>query len=241
MTVAKHPHTGLQTVTWLFEGSVDHRDSIGSVQRVAAGQLNLMTAGSGVAHSERSLGGEFSEMHAVQLWLALPESRRDGNPDFQHLSATPTVSSGSASFNVFIGEYLGVASEAKVYHPTLGAEFRLTGSHRLQLHGDWEYGLLLVSGELTVDGQDLPLRSLLHLPVGSEPPLLDGRDAVAVLLGGLPFGEEIVMWWNFVARSHAEIVEMRERWNQREYPDFSDELGGWIPAPELPNAQLRPR
>lgn len=241
MTVAQHPHTGLQTVTWLFEGSVDHRDSIGSVQQIRPGQLNLMTAGDGVAHSERSLPGDSERMHAVQLWLALPESRRSGAADFQHLDSVPELRHGEAEFKVFIGEYQGVASAAKVYHPTLGAEMRLDGEHRLQLQSGWEYGLLLVSGELWIDGAELPLRHLASLEPGIDAPLLVGRNAVAVLLGGLPFAEPIVMWWNFLARSQEEIVEMRERWNGRGYPAFQDELGGWIPAPELPNVSLRAR
>ena len=241
MTVAQHPHTGLQTVTWLFEGAVDHRDSIGSVQQIRPGQLNLMTAGGGVAHSERSLSGTSERMHAVQLWLALPESRRLGAAEFQHLDSTPAMRFGDAEFQVFIGEYQGLASAAKVYHPTLGAEVRLDGQHRLQLEPDWEYGLLLAAGELWIDGEQLPLRHLAHLTPGGEAPQLVGRNAVAVLLGGLPFQEQIVMWWNFVARTHDEIVAMRERWNNRDYPSFQDELGGWIPAPELPNVSLRPR
>lgn len=241
MTVAQHPHTGLQTVTWLFEGAVDHRDSIGSVQRIVPGQLNLMTAGSGVAHSEQSLPGQTDAMHSVQLWLALPESRRHGAAAFQHVEQAASVTDGPAEFKVFIGDYLGVASDAEVFHPTLGAELRLDGAHRLSLRPDWEYGLLLVAGALSVDGVELPRRSLVHFPVGTAAPQLEGVGAVAVLLGGAPFDEPIVMWWNFVGRTHEEIVEMRTRWNQRDYPAFEDEIGGWIPAPEMPNVQLRPR
>lgn len=241
MTVAQHPHTGLQTVTWLFQGAVDHRDSIGSVQQIRPGQLNLMTAGNAVAHSEKSLAGESDQLHAVQLWLALPEGRRHEAADFQHIASTPILASGAAELRIFIGDYLGTNSPARVYHPTLGAELRLTGEHSLTLRPDWEYGLLLVSGELEVDGVAVPLRNLAYLPLGTTAPKLNGRGAVAVLIGGAPFTEPIVMWWNFVGRSHDEIVAMRERWNSRDYPAFNDELGGWIPAPELPNVQLRAR
>lgn len=241
MTVAQHPHTGLQTVTYLFAGEVDHRDSIGSVQRIRPGQLNLMTAGNGVAHSERSVAGTTTELHAVQLWLALPESHRQSAPAFQHLDEAAAVVVGNARFKVFIGEYSGANSKAVVYHPTLGAEVSLQGEHRLQLRPDWEYGLLLVAGELKVDGEELPLRNLIYSPAGASELKLEGDGARAILLGGAPFTEPIVMWWNFVGRSHEEIVQMRERWNQRDYPEFSDELGGWIPAPELPNVNLRAR
>ena len=241
MTVAQHPHTGLQTVTWLFAGEVDHRDSIGSVQRIRPGQLNLMTAGHGVAHSERSVAGEATELHAVQLWLALPESRRHEAPAFQHLDEAPAAEIDHAKFRVFIGEYAGTESQARVYHPTLGAELSLQGAHTLQLRPDWEYGLLLVAGALTVDGEELPLRSLAYSPKGGRELKLEGDGARAILLGGEPFAEPIVMWWNFVGRSHDEIVQMRERWNQRDYPEFADDLGGWIPAPELPNVNLRAR
>lgn len=241
MTVAKHPHTGLQTVTWLFAGTVDHRDSLGTSQQIRPGQLNLMTAGNGVAHSERSLAGAASQLHAVQLWLVLPESRRAGAPAFQHLDQVPVAKSEAVEFRVFIGEFAGAHSPATVYHPTLGAEVRLTGDHRLELRPDWEYGLLLVAGELEVDGEALLPRNLAYLPLGSEAPLLSGRDAVVILLGGEPFDEQIVMWWNFVGRSHDDIVRMRAAWNAGEYPDFQDQLGGWIPAPDLPNVQLRAR
>lgn len=241
MTVAKHPHTGLQTVTWLFEGAIDHRDSIGSAQLIRAGQLNLMTAGSGVAHSEQSIELDTQELHAVQLWLALPETQRHGPADFQHLPEVPELILGDAKVKVFIGEYESAISQAKVYLPTLGAQVSLHGERVLKLRDDWEYGLLLVSGQLRVNGETLPLRHLEFLPVGSAQLALEGENVVAILLGGQPYEEPIVMWWNFVARDHEEIVRMREAWNSGSYPEFEDELGGWIPAPEMPNVQLRAR
>jgi redox-sensitive bicupin YhaK (pirin superfamily) len=241
MTMARHPHTGLQTITWLFEGAIDHRDSIGSVQQIRPGQLNLMTAGTGVAHSEQSIELGAQRLHAVQLWLAMPEAQRNGPADFQHLADVPELALGDAKVKVFIGEYEAAKSPARVHLPTLGAQVSLHGERVLKLREDWEYGLLLVAGKLRVNGEELPLRHLEFLPVGSSELDLEGEDAVAILIGGQPFEEQIVMWWNFVGRSHEEIVQMREAWNSGIYPEFTDDLGGWIPAPEMPNVRLRAR
>ena len=242
MIVAAHPHTGLQTVTWPFAGRVDHRDSIGSQQLIEPGQLNLMTAGRGVAHSERSLVGP-EELHAVQLWLALPEANRNMAPDFEHVGKPPKLRMGSLDLTVFIGEFDGVRSPATVYSPLIGAELRLTGKQTLSLRDDWEYGVLAVSGSIRVNGEELQQNSLIYLPTGTETVELDGEDFLGILIGGTPFNEEIVMWWNFIARSGEEVQQMRSEWNAQgeQYPHFEDEVGGWIPAPELPNVTLRAR
>ena len=242
MVVASHPHTGLQTVTWPFAGKVDHRDSIGSEQLIEPGQLNLMTAGSGIAHSEQSLVGP-DELHAVQLWLALPEANRNMAPEFEHVGKPPTLDMGNLKATVFIGELDGVRSPATVYSPLVGAELRLSGSQTLSLRDNWEYGVLVVSGSLRINGEEIPTNSLAYFPAGTETLELDGDDFHGILIGGEPFTEQIVMWWNFIARSGEEIERMREDWNSRSpiYNDVHDNIGGWIPAPELPHVTLRPR
>ena len=263
MVVAAHPHTGLQTMTWLFEGLVEHRDSVGSIQKIVPGQLNLMTAGRGISHSELSeLGPE--AMHAAQLWIALPESTREVAPSFQHLAALPALPlPAGASGSLLVGELLGVRSPAQVHSPLVAAELNLVAGSTLTLAVDdtFEHGVLVVAGTAQVNGELTAVTELSFAPAGQAMLRLEaiGPEPLKVLwIGGAPFDEPIVMWWNFIARSHEEIVQMREAWNSFESADvdgrfgdsgksepvfniFEDRVGGWIPAPELPNVILRPR
>jgi redox-sensitive bicupin YhaK (pirin superfamily) len=261
MRVQRHPHTGLQTVTWLFDGLVEHRDSVGSQQTIRPGQLNLMTAGRGVAHSELSLSGAGSSLHAVQLWLALPAEQADRAPSFQHVEDARRIQLDSASIDVFIGEYAGIRNEAEVFSPIVGAEVRLTSRTWLPLRKDWQFGLLAVEGSARVSAGaepvDIDTNELAYLGEGNRGVWVEatgGQAARLVLLGGEPFTEELIMWWNFLARTPEELTAMRDQWNAQSdpssphgldalaaYPMFADELGGWIPAPELPNVTLRPR
>lgn len=240
MVVANHPHTGLQTVTWPFAGRVEHRDSVGSIQVLEPGQLNLMTAGTGISHSELSLAGS-SSLHAAQLWLALPEDSRNVKPSFEHHDGLPVLSVGDSEATVFIGSLGSAVSPATVYSPLVGAEFQVSGELELPLEESFEHGILVVSGSITVNGVAVAVDELIYLPVG-EAATVSGS-GVALLVGGEPFTEHIVMWWNFIGRSHAEIVAWREAWNAQgaDWPSFEDRVGGWIPAPEMPNVTLNPR
>lgn len=245
MQVAAHPHTGLQTVTWPFQGRVEHNDSVGSRQILQPGELNLMTAGHGVAHSERSLAGT-DALHAVQLWLALPRQLSDCQPSFEHHSNLPRFVHDGVSVTVFIGELAGHKSPAITHTPLVGAElaFAGRGSIELELNSTWEHAVLAVEGDIEVQGQLVQQNSLAYvapqtsvIKIGSE------KTSKVILIGGEPFSEPIFMWWNFIGRSHAEIVEMRNQWNARDgrFGEVVDSLGGWIPAPELPNVTLKPR
>jgi redox-sensitive bicupin YhaK (pirin superfamily) len=240
MVVANHPHTGLQTVTWPFAGRVEHRDSVGSIQVLEPGQLNLMTAGSGISHSEISLLGSDS-LHAAQLWLALPELARNQAPSFEHHGELPVISIGTTKATVFIGSLGSAVSPAKIYSPLVGAELQVSGEMHLPLNQTFEHGILVVSGEVFVNGVAVAVDDLIYLPVGEEATV--SGNGVALLLGGEPFTEHIVMWWNFIGRSHSEIVAWRESWNAQgaDWPSFEDQVGGWIPAPELPNVTLQSR
>jgi redox-sensitive bicupin YhaK (pirin superfamily) len=240
MVVARHPHTGLQTVTWPFSGLMEHRDSVGSIQTLKPGELNLMTAGTGISHSEISLVGP-SSLHAAQLWVALPEGSREVEPSFEHHADLPMVKLGDSTAKVFIGRFANAQSQAKVYSPLVGVELQVSGEVGLPLTPSFEHGILVVSGSMNVNGQPVAVDELIYLPVG-EAAVISGN-GVALLLGGEPFTEHIVMWWNFIGRSHAEIVSWREAWNSQEeqWSDFEDEVGSWIPAPELPNVTLNPR
>ncbi|MFM1785002.1 MAG: hypothetical protein RLZZ108_26 [Actinomycetota bacterium] len=241
MVVAAHPHTGLQTVTWPFAGLVDHRDSIGSKQLIAPGQLNLMTAGSGIAHSEVSQVGPES-LHAVQLWVALPDSVRNMEPIFEHVAEPPTFTQPGLTGTVFIGSLGGVESPARVYSPLVGAELQVFGETELTVNPTWEHGVLIVEGGAEINGEPVTKDQLLFIPAGATQLSLEGEFR-AVLIGGEPFDEPIVMWWNFIGRTAEDIVEQRRAWNAREprFGEVIDDIGGWIPAPELPNVTLRPR
>ena len=250
MVIAAHPHTGLQTATWLFEGRFEHRDSIGTVQYIEPGQLNLMTAGRGIAHSELAMS-DATILHSVQLWIALPDAVRKMAPEFEHQGNLPHISVDGISATVFAGALEGFASEraaTKIFSPMVGAELRLapgaTGS--LPLTRAFEHGFLVVQGSVEIDGVAVETTTMDYREPGFASAVLTNigdDEAIGILLGGEPFNEPIVMWWNFIERSHEEIVEAREKWNNQDasIPAFEDQIGGRTPAPDLPNVTLRAR
>lgn len=245
MSVAAHPHVGLQTVSWLFNGEVEHRDSLGSIQVINPGELNLMTAGNGVAHSELSLPSA-AIMHGVQLWTVLPNSVRECAPMFDHYPQLPTFNEGKFSGKLMIGEYLGLRSPARVFTELVGVELNIAADSLVEVpfRKDFEYGVLLASGDLAINQAELPLHHLNYIPPGSQSAHMSSTNgAKIVLLGGVPFQEEIIMWWNFIGRSHEDIVKMRTDWNGHSdrFSDFADQIHGRIPAPVLPNVRLHPR
>lgn len=256
MRVPRHPHTGLATVSWLFSGEIDHLDSAGHAARVKPGELNLMIAGRGITHQEIS-PDETTTLHGVQLWYALPESQRFSDNHFEHYVPDAVVPAPGVSARVFLGELAGSASPVDTRTPDLlGAELTLQAgaSVTLDVRRDFEFAALAETGDAVVNGTDVAHGSLGYVAVGSDTVRLASGDADAriLLLGGVPFGEQIVMWWNFVGRSHDEIVEFRERYQAElgfEPGDTADPLFGDfptgqpapLPAPVLPNARLRPR
>ncbi len=250
MRVEPHPHIGLQTVTWPLVGEIRHRDSLGSDADLRRGQLNLMTAGNGISHSEYSIGEDPIPLDALQLWVVLPDGARQGPGGFERHTDLPQIElqadeGTAAAATVVLGEFAGVASPATVHTPIVGAEIAVPPgtSIRLPLRPEWEHALLLVEGDAVVATHDLALNDMLYLG--------DSRDAVEVssaqgallfLIGGEPFADEIVMWWNFAGRDHEEIVEARTEWEAA-----SDRFGVVeghdvrIPAPPLPDVRLMPR
>lgn len=244
MQVAAHPHTGLQTVTWLLSGSVLHRDSLGTTSSIEAGQLNLMTAGFGIAHSEISLRSPLP-LQGVQLWIALPEVVRNQSPHFEQHGNLPRFRVGDGEVILFIGQLLGHISPATSYSPLVGAQISIdSGKLILPFDTNWEHGVQVLGGEAVVDGVRIGKDQLLYFPKGSSQVEIRANNFTQILLiGGEPFPEKIVMWWNFIARSHQEIIEMRSAWqdgNDR-FPTFVDSVGDRILAPELPNLRLSPR
>ncbi|MEV8439633.1 pirin family protein [Actinosynnema sp. NPDC051121] len=246
MDVAPHPHTGLQTASWLFSGEIEHRDSLGVHALVRPGELNLMTAGHGICHSEVSTP-ETTVLHGVQLWIALPDAHRDAPRDFQH-HAPEAVALDGASARVFLGTLAGRTSPVRTFTPLLGAELVLEPGARLELDVDpaFEHGVLVDVGAVELGGTALARGTLGYLGLGATALHLanpTGEPARVVLLGGEPLGEDLVMWWNFVGRSHDEIAHYRDQW-QAESDRFGrvdGYPGDRLPAPPLPMGRLRPR
>ncbi len=215
MKVPRHPHTGLATVTWLFTGEVAHRDSAGYEAVVRPGEVNLMVAGRGISHQEFSTP-DTDVLHGIQLWFALPSSTRHMAPTFEHY-APPAVQHRGAELRVFLGSLAGVTSPVRTYTPPLlGAEILLPAHARVDLELDaaHEHGVLLDSGEVTVDSSPLPGDHLAYLATGRSTVGLQAGPVPArlLLIGGEPLGEQIVMWWNFIGRDHDEIQAYRAAW-----------------------------
>jgi len=248
MRVEPHPHIGLQTVTWPLVGEVHHRDTEGNDVVLRPGQLNLMTAGDGIAHSEYSVGEVSVTLDALQFWVVLPDDARHGTAGFEQHTDLPSVTlraeeGADATATVVLGEFAGTRSPATVYTPIVGAEITLTPGSRvlLPLTSVWEHAITLIDGDVRVAGIDVEDEGMLFLG--------DSRDVVEVaseagarlfLLGGEPFEEGILMWWNFAGRSHEEIEQAREDWETHS-PRFGHVVGHGterIPAPPIPPVRL---
>lgn len=250
MDVPPHPHSGLQTVSWLFAGEIEHRDTGGVVGLVRPGEVNLMTAGRGIAHSEVSTPAT-TVLHGVQLWVALPSTAADTGRDFVHHAAPPLPLPGAAgTARVFVGSLPGVGeSPVPTFTPLLGAQLDLAPGATCTLTVDraYEHGLLADTGEVSLDGEALATGDLGCVDAGAVELTVaaGGAGARAVLLGGVPFDEEIVMWWNFVGRSHEDVAAMRSEWEagSQRYGDVLGYAGPTrrIPAPPLPGVRLKPR
>ncbi|MDQ1729984.1 MAG: quercetin 2,3-dioxygenase [Pseudonocardiales bacterium] len=245
MLVPPHPHCGLQTVTWLLAGEVRHRDSIGSVQLIRPGQLNLMTAGAGISHAETSERPHSPTLHGVQLWVALPESERNRPAAFEHHADLPVWRAGGVEATVLIGELAGLRSPATAYTPLVGADIAISAGQAssVPLRSEWEHAVLVTSGAVEVEGRLLEHGQMAYLGCGrTRLSFSAAADARMLLLGGEPFEEEILMWWNFIARSHAEIVAAREEWMEGDrFGTVVDFDGDPLPAPPLPPLTLKPR
>ncbi|WP_329460497.1 pirin family protein [Streptomyces sp. NBC_01497] len=246
MDVAPHPHTGLQTVSWLFSGEIEHRDSLGTHALVRPGELNLMTGGYGISHSEVSTAAT-TVLHGVQLWVALPEAHRDAARDFQS-HAPDAVRLGGAELRVFLGSLAGSVSPVRTFTPLLGAEVVLAPGATVTLPVDpgFEHGVLVDQGRIRMGEALLNPAELGFAATGLDTLALTNDSetpARLILLGGTPFEERIVMWWNFVGRGHEDIVRAREAWQNASdrFGAVTGYDGDRLPAPALPNATLTPR
>ena len=216
MQVGPHPHTCLQTFTWMIEGEILHRDSIGSEQVIRPGQVNLMTAGKGIAHSEESLGKP--DFHAVQLWIALPKDQRFMPPRFQHYPDLPKTQIGDFAVTVLAGEALGLTAPAEVHSPLMGVDLLASGTASparasMPLREDFEHAVMSMSGEVRVEGEILPSEDLIYLPAGTKSVNLEcSPGSRLIIIGGEPMDEAILLWWNFVARTTEEMKEAQTQW-----------------------------
>ncbi len=227
LRVGPHPHIGLQTFTWMIKGEVLHRDSLGNVQVVRPGQVNLMTAGRGITHTEESLAQEH-HLHAAQLWIALPESDKDCAPAFDHYPDLPTWSVGGLQATLLAGSFAGRTAPGRFYSPLVGIDLRCddTAVATLSLDPQFEYGILPLEGAFSINGQTFASDELAYLGRGLNDVTLQAFGASrGLLLGGVPFTEEIHLWWNFVAHDKAEIAEALHAWSSHDLQRFGDVEG----------------
>jgi redox-sensitive bicupin YhaK (pirin superfamily) len=235
--IGPHPHIGLQTVTWLLDGQALHRDSLGSEQVISAGQLNLMTAGHGVVHSEESTGHYAGTLEGIQLWIAQPDQTRNSANAFEHHPSLPQIELANGVATVLIGTLAGTTSPAKTDSVLLGAELDLrAGSTVVPLDKASEYAVIVLRGELSIDGTPLRIGQLGYLSPGRDELGLDSSGPTrAMLLGGEPFDEQILMWWNFVARTREEITAAYRSWQSQDdrFVPVTSQLAR-IPAPPPP-------
>ncbi len=246
MLVPPHPHIGLQTVTWLLRGNVLHRDSLGSEQMIRPGQLNLMTAGLGIAHAEESVADETElehTLHGVQLWVALPDATRHVAPAFEHHDALPVSRVGGLDATVFMGSLADASSPATTFSPLVGAELiasrRATGGV-VPLSPEFEHVIFVATGRAEAGGAALEPGQLLYLPTGRHEVALAAAEGSSLfLLGGVPLGEKLLMWWNFVARTPAEIEAAAASWRAGEFGPVGGYVGDPMPAPDLDAVKLR--
>jgi quercetin 2,3-dioxygenase len=245
MQVPPHPHIGLQTVTWLVDGNVLHRDSLGSEQMIRPGQLNLMTAGRGVAHSEESPDEHDPRLHGVQLWLALPAAHRQAEPGFEHHADLPVVGFGGLTAQVFAGSLADASSPARVFWPVVGAKISAARDGRgvVPLVPGHEHVIFLGYGTAIAGGTALVPGELLYLGTGHDAVEVSARAGTRMfLLGGEPLAETLLMWWNFVARTPEEISEAAQEWSHGDrFGTVPGYRGAPLAAPPVDAARLRAR
>lgn len=216
MRVGPHPHIGLQTVTWLYEGVIFHRDSLGSQQPIVPGQLNLMTSGRGISHSEESPAARPPGMHGLQFWIALPDDARHIAPAFDHYSSLPRVQHDGLCCTVLVGQALGATSPARMHWPVMGLDVEIAGAIDTQLPLDaaFEHAALVTEGRVEIEGEVMEPGTLLYLGDSrANCRLRTQAGARLAIIGGKAFEQPVLMWWNFVARDKAELSAACREWN----------------------------
>ncbi|RMX08109.1 pirin family protein [Corticibacter populi] len=244
LSVGQHPHIGLQTFTWMIEGEIMHRDSLGSEQVVRPGEINLMTAGRGISHVEEAHGD--GPVHTVQLWIALPESQRQAAPRFEHYAGLPRWEQGGWQHVLLAGELAGRHSPVEVHSPLLGLDLRAEGPAKVDLALDpaHEYGVLVLTGSAEIQGEALAPGELLYLGSGHRNLVVQNAQAAGVhllVIGGEPLAEAPLIWWNFVGCSTAEILQAAEDWSQHDerFGTVPGTVLGRLQAPDASGLRLR--
>jgi len=240
MDVRPHPHINLATVTYLFDGAIEHRDSIGSHQVIEPGAINLMTAGSGIVHSERSpqqLRADGPSLYGMQTWLALPDGKEDIDPAFDHVPADglPLVASGAASAWVLMGTLWGATAATPQHSPTIYADIELGAGGSIPIDDDVdERAVMLVGGAATLDGQALEPFTLYVLRPGHAAQLASTAGAKAMLMGGQAFATPRHVFWNFVSSSRDRINQAKEDWKAQRFATIPGDDQEFIPLPDVP-------
>jgi redox-sensitive bicupin YhaK (pirin superfamily) len=243
LRVGPHPHIGLQTFTWMIEGEVEHRDSLGNEQTIRPGQVNLMSAGRGISHAEDSIEGRGGRLHAVQLWVALDEAHRHGAPSFRNYPELPVIERDGFRVTLLVGEAFDRRSPVEVSSALIGMDIATRDGARTQLSIDpsFEYALLPLIGSVEVDGDAFTPEAMAYL--GAERDRIELRSEGAarfVLIGGAPFGEDVLLWWNFVARTPEEIQAATDDWNAgRRFGEVHGSPSRPLAAPDVSKLRLR--
>lgn len=222
--VAPHPHCGLQTVTWLLDGELVHRDSLGSEQMIRPGQLNLMSSGRGIAHSEETDSERVDAGHGVQLWVALPDETRHLGGAFEHHAYLPTFDIDEATATVLVGRCGEVRSPARTDTPQVGVQLSLRGRATLPAVTTFEHAVITLDNPVQIDGRTLDVGQVAYLAPGRDEVTVEGSGR-ALVLGGEPWPTTVTMWWNFVATDRDEIVAAYQAWND---PELTHERFGTV-------------
>lgn len=244
MDVRPHPHINLATVTWLFEGAIDHRDSLGTFATIRPGQVNLMTAGRGIVHSERSPQAERDagpRLYGMQTWLALPDGQEEIDPAFEARTDLPVVEDTCAKATVIMGSLWGARAPTTTHADTIYAEIALAPGGALPIDAEAdERAVMLVGGEALLDGEALTLYSLAILAPGVAMRLSSERGGRVMLLGGEAFATKRHVWWNFVSSDRERINQAKDDWRSGRFPIVPGDSEEFIPIPDQPKTVSYP-
>ncbi|MDT9011935.1 pirin family protein [Novosphingobium sp. APW14] len=238
MDVRPHPHIGIATVTWLFDGAIDHRDSLGTFATIRPGQVNLMTAGRGIVHSERGPAAErdlAKPLYGMQTWLALPDGKEEIDPAFEAQTGLPLVEDSCVSARVIMGSLWGHTAPTTQHSETIYAEIVLAPGGAIPVDSvAEERAVMLVGGEASIDGVPLVLYELAVLAPGDAMRLASERGGRVMLLGGAAIGSPRHVWWNFVSSSRERINQAKDDWRQGRFPTVPGDADEFIPIPQVP-------
>ncbi len=246
MDVRPHPHINLPTVTYLFEGAIDHRDSLGTYATIRPGACNLMTAGRGIVHSERTPAAERatgSPISGMQTWLALPDGREEIDPAFEHVAKDdlPLVEDSGVSARIIMGSLWGATSPITQHSATIYADILMNAGATIPIEAEADERAILVAiGDARLDGEPLDRHSLYILKPGEAMTLRADSDARVMLLGGEAFATPRHVWWNFVSSSRDRINEAKHDWKDGRFPLVPGDSEEFIPIPEVPKTVSYP-